>query len=447
MATIRKHVATTTVPKAVRRGNAFPLDASAVWYSYNDMAKYAAKDPTAYVGQILSLISGIGEASVYVIKNVEGELIPIGAGAVGGNAVDNRSVTIYNGEIALNNWGVRFYKWDRTEKTYVLTQVDDQNPWMLGLEPRVALNEAGVPELAWYEAQEVIIDGALVETLKELIGTPENPAEGTVFGELEKKLNITGGVLTGTLILEDGAPAASEKVVDSKIAAAVASAGTLKREIVETLPPIAEADVNTIYMVKASTLFPNNHYEEYMVINGAYERIGGTEINLEDYIPVIRDFTVGDIPEIDGNGTLISSGISAALVNEHLVDNSKHVTGADRQYWDSIKEIAENAAKKVDEMPVIDEYEYEKLIALPPITGIGEGLVLDESGLLTAQVGMLTPPIATEDSLGSVKSSSEINNIYVNPETGIMSVNDISVEKLYVPDGVEFVIAGGSSQA
>ena len=443
MATIKKHVATTVMPKAVRRGNAFPLDASAVWYSYEKMAKYAAKDPTAYVGQILSLVSGIGEATAYIIKNVEGELIPIGAGAIGNFAADGQSIVVQNGQVSLNNWGKQFYKWDKKTNSYILTQVDEANPWMLGLEPRVAQNEAGAPELAWYEPQDVVIDGALLE----LIGTPENPAEGTVFGELEKKLNVTGGILTGALILEDGAPAASEKVVDLKIAAAVASAGTLKREIVDTLPPIEEADANTIYMVRASTTFPNNHYEEYMVINGAYERIGGTEVNLEDYMPVVRDFTVGDLPEIDGNGALIGSGISAALVREHLEDQDIHVTGADRQYWDSIKEIAENAANKVDNMPVIDEYEYEKLIALPPITGIGEGLTLDESGLLTAQTGALTIPIATEENIGGVRSSSEANTIYVNPETGIMSVNKISVEQLYVPDGMEFVITGGDSKA
>lgn len=50
MATIRKNVASTAIPRAVRRSNAFPLDASAVWYSYGEMANYAASNPTAYVG-------------------------------------------------------------------------------------------------------------------------------------------------------------------------------------------------------------------------------------------------------------------------------------------------------------------------------------------------------------------------------------------------------------
>lgn len=67
----------------------------------------------------------------------------------------------------------------------------------------------------------------------------------------------------------------------------IGSAGHLKRVIIEeggNLPDIENADIDTIYMKLAynGRLAPNI-YEEYMVINGAWEIIGNTSVDLSDY--------------------------------------------------------------------------------------------------------------------------------------------------------------------
>ena len=54
---------------------------------------------------------------------------------------------------------------------------------------------------------------------------------------------------------------------------AIAHAGHLKREIVLELPDPAEADENTLYMILAAS---GDYYEEYMVINGAWDMVGET---------------------------------------------------------------------------------------------------------------------------------------------------------------------------
>ena len=61
----------------------------------------------------------------------------------------------------------------------------------------------------------------------------------------------------------------NKKYVDD----AIAAAGHLKRLIVQVLPDAANADVNTLYMVPAQS---GDHYEEYMVINGAWDMVGST---------------------------------------------------------------------------------------------------------------------------------------------------------------------------
>lgn len=125
----------------------------------------------------------------------------------------------------------------------------------------------------------------------------------------------------------------NKKYVDD----AIAAAGHLKRLIVETLPSAESADVNTLYMVPAQS---GDHYEEYMVINGAWDMVGST----------------GD----GGSG----------------------------------------------------------------------GFTLE---------------IATSARLGGVKSSTDPDTIAVNPETGIMTLNQVSTSLLYVPNGDTLILYGGNA--
>lgn len=70
---------------------------------------------------------------------------------------------------------------------------------------------------------------------------------------------------------------------DSAISTAVANADHLKREIVEDLPDVGEADEHTIYMVGSGTGSQDSVYEEYMLINGGFEKIGSSEVDLTNY--------------------------------------------------------------------------------------------------------------------------------------------------------------------
>ena len=63
----------------------------------------------------------------------------------------------------------------------------------------------------------------------------------------------------------------------------MANADHLKREIVESLPEVELADENTIYMVGTGAGTENSVYEEYMLINGGFEKIGSSEVDLTNY--------------------------------------------------------------------------------------------------------------------------------------------------------------------
>lgn len=77
-------------PMNFRRGAPNPLDNSAVWKSLAEAQNYAQTDPTAYVGQILSIVdNAAGNVDVYKIKNEAGDLELVGTVPVGdGSTVD-----------------------------------------------------------------------------------------------------------------------------------------------------------------------------------------------------------------------------------------------------------------------------------------------------------------------------------------------------------------------
>ena len=93
-------------------------------------------------------------------------------------------------------------------------------------------------------------------------------------GKADKSTTIAGYGITD---------AYTKTEVDSAITTAVANAEHLKRSIVATLPEVASADTHTIYMVEITGGDGNQKYEEFMLINGAFEKIGDSAVDLTDY--------------------------------------------------------------------------------------------------------------------------------------------------------------------
>lgn len=79
----------------------------------------------------------------------------------------------------------------------------------------------------------------------------------------------------------DAFGAASTYATTTYVGQQIAAAGHITRQIVDTLPAASAAKENVIYMVKKSSGTSGNLYDEYMLINGAMEKIGDTETKLE----------------------------------------------------------------------------------------------------------------------------------------------------------------------
>lgn len=106
--------------------------------------------------------------------------------------------------------------------------------------------------------------------------TLENDGTLTFSGDFKNTIAaleaIAGQAITSLVITEppvNDTDVPNKKYVDD----AIAAAGHLHREVVSVLPDAAMADPNTLYMILATN---GDHYEEYMVINGAWDMVGAT---------------------------------------------------------------------------------------------------------------------------------------------------------------------------
>lgn len=524
MAVIKKDYNASSLPVAFSRGNGIPLDKSSLWFSLEEMQAYSASNPIAYVGQILALVDETSNAAkAYIITNEAGDLQEVGSATVG----DNKTIVLKDdGVLALKNWGVEYYKWvdavgEEGQEGYVAGHhekqtVDAEHPWIAGLEPKAIAGADGTFELAWYQPSTTTVEGlsstvSTIRTSVDEITAALGDAEtaGTIRYDIAGKLDKAGGTMTGDLILSDGAKAASETVVDTKIATAIGSAGHLKRAIVEALPEVAEADADTIYMIKDANVTSGDAYKEYMLIEGAFAQIGDTSVDLTPYakIDLSDGYGSGNLIVINADGTLQDSGQTIADIDSQIAA------------------VASNVSKKVDKedgKSLISDTLISKVEGLANIKSIGSNLTLSEEGVLSAQdsyelpiasttvlggvmvdgttikadeTGKISVPAADATAAGllskddftkiqNIEAGAQVNTVIgallggteaeinenkqivvpVASETamglvkssadndkvavgtdGTMSLNKVSTTKLYVPDGDEFVLDGGAA--
>ena len=138
---------------------------------------------------------------------------------------------------------------------------------------------------------------------------------------------------------------------DTKIAEAVAAAPHLKRAIVEELPAVGSADANTIYMVpqgEGTVDDPGtatSHYNEYMLINGAFELIGSSQVDLTGYATetfvtnainaldvadaAVANQYVSQVVETDGKIAVTRAPLPVTSVTEGSANGTIAVNSAD----------------------------------------------------------------------------------------------------------------------
>jgi hypothetical protein len=444
MAVIQKEFNYMAFPQSFSRGNPIPLDKSSLWFSMEEMSNYSKTDATAYVGQILTLVNEAdNSAKAYIIANAAGDLVEVGAATLG----DNKTITLSpEGVLSLKNWGKEYYRWvdavgEEGKEGYVAAHhekqlVDETHPWIAGLEPKSVAGTDGTFEIAWYQPSTTTVEGlsstvnslrTSVETIQQTIGGVDT--EGTILHDLAGKLDKTGGIMTGDLVLSDSSKAASEAVVDTKIATAIGSAGHLKRSVVEQLPEVSAADPDTIYMVKDTSITSGDAYKEYMLIEGAMVQIGDTSVDLSPYAQKV-------VPAAEDN-------IAVLAADGSLKDGGKTIAGILTEVDTKLEGYV---AKETGKSLVADD-QITKLAGLANIKSIGTNLTLSEEGVL-AGAAEYTLPAATTGTLGGVKVGSGLS---ITTEgvlaTKVVAENGLSLGENGIAMGLASADAAGAMSA
>lgn len=157
------------------------------------------------------------------------------------------------------------------------------------------------------------IEAATAETTKQ-VGAAKTELQANIDKKADKATTLAGYGI---------ADAYTKDEANTAIAAAVANAHHLKREIVSVLPEVSEANEDTIYMVPdaGSTDAAGSNksvYTEYMLVNGAFERIGTSDVDLSNYFT--KDQVTGAITtaksEAATDATTKANAAQAAAITE-----------------------------------------------------------------------------------------------------------------------------------
>ena len=452
MAVIQKEFNYMAFPQSFSRGNPIPLDKSSLWFSMEEMVNYSKTDPCSYVGQILTLVNETeGSVKVYSIIDTAGTLQEVGSATMG----DDASIVLTNSTLSLKNWGVQYYRWVDGEGGaaghYELQAVDNTHPWRAGLEPKVALADNGALELAWYEPNPITVEGLSsaigsvqtnLTTLSGIVGTSSDPAgSDTVFGQLNEKITATQA--------------------ETLIAEAVASAGHLRREVVETLPEASAADPDVIYMVKDAFAIGNDKYKEYMLIGGMLVQIGDTSVDLSGYVQKKSGVAENVIGVFTASGDIVGNAAGKTLLDFVEKEDGKRLMTEeegtklaglvglnDATFAAPLTFNADTKTLSVSEATT-DAAGLMSAELFSKLTGIEAGAQVNavEGALLAGLAATidenknLVIPAATTDTAGLVKASDEI----AVAENGTMSLNKVNAMKIYVDDVDELILSGGDA--
>lgn len=109
-------------------------------------------------------------------------------------------------------------------------------------------------------------DGIWATPTNTTYGVASQSANGLMSATDKKKLDAFG--------------AAGTYATQTYVGQQIAAAGHITKTIVTSLPAVSDAKNNVIYMVKKDSGTSGNLYDEYMLIDGALEKVGDTETKI-----------------------------------------------------------------------------------------------------------------------------------------------------------------------
>lgn len=411
-------------PLNFRRGNPNPLDNSSVWASLEAAKNYAATDPVAYVGQILTVVDHVNNvATVYAIQDEAGNLKKVGTSPVG----DESTITVA-GDGTVSLYGVSGLELTRTDDGGQTTKITYQPLLVDG-------------KLTWVEPSSTTVEGLATEiqSLKTRVDTVESSNNTAIEGINSKIGTVTEGktvvemindakteatyddtALSGrvTTIEGDYLKAADKTAIENKMATDIAAA---KTEAIETvLGESVPADFDTLKEIAAWIQSDTTASAELVTrvtnIENDYLK-GADKTKLQGEIDALEKF-VGTLPEGTTSTTVV------AYIKE-VVDGIKigdYAKAADLTALTTRVKTLEDVGAEKNIINSVDVAQFTvdetrkltmKPIAIEKVTGLSAAIdskvdKVEGSRLITSdEATKLGKLVLSED--GTVEISGEIN--------------------------------------
>ena len=313
-------------PLNFRRGNPNPLDNSSVWASLEAAQTYAASDPVAYVGQILTVVDNLGgNATVYAIQDEAGTLKKVGTSPVG----DEATITVAeDGTVSL--YGVSGLELTRTEPdgstkkiNYQPLLVDGKLTWIEpsattveglaaeieGLKTRISTIETTVGNAESGLVKDVADNAAAISNINTKIGTvEENKTLVEMISDAQTAATYDDTVLVGRVAAIEGdyLKASDKTALETKMAEDIATAKT--ETIAAVLGEAVPEDFDTLKEIAAwiqsDTTASAQLVTRVTNIENDYLK-GADKTALQGEIDALETF-VGSLPEGAASTTVVA---------------------------------------------------------------------------------------------------------------------------------------------
>ena len=304
-------------PLNFRRGNPNPLDNSSVWASLESAQAYAANDPVAYVGQILTVVDNTeGIATVYSIQDEAGALKKVGTSPVG----DESTITVAeDGTVSL--FGVAGLELTRTEAdgsttkiTYQPLLVDGKLTWVEpsattveglaaeieGIKTRLSAVETTVGNAESGLVKDVADNTTAIANINTKIGTvAENKTLVEMISDAQTAATYDDTALVSRVAAIEGdyLKAADKTAIETKMATDIATAKTEAIEAVlgEAVPEDFDTLKEIAAWIQSDTTASAQLVTRVTNIENDYLK-GADKTTLQGEIEALETF-VGSLPE------------------------------------------------------------------------------------------------------------------------------------------------------
>lgn len=240
----------------------------------------------------------------------------------------------------------------------------------------------------------------------------------------------------------------TKEQVAEYVAQQIVNAEHLKRIVVTELPEASQASTNAIYMVKKTggiTSWGKNVYEEYMVLEGEWELLGNSQVDLTDYaktseVEELLKNKAGKATTLEGYGITDAFTKGETYSRTEISELIGQITGGESaaDVLAKLNEYKGQNDERVDKVEgQIEDFEKAGYQA-----NIIEGIKLaDAANALALTNKIATIPAAGESQYGLVKLSSEVG---INA-SGALEIKTINMSKITQGKEDWLILDGGTS--